>query len=68
MAKKHSHLNLEVEQLQAEILDARNVVKFDPRDETSRGTMKIFNLRSQADRRTFLERVSVILGECLIDT
>ena len=62
IAKKHPELNIEVEQQQAKILEARNMVTVDLRDETARGTVKIFNLRSQADRRIFLERVSFANG------
>ena len=58
MAKHHPELNLEVEEQQAAILETKNYVKFDPKNECARGCVKIFNLRSQADRRIFLDMVS----------
>ena len=58
MEKAHSDLMEEISREQALMKKPKDV---DTRNETVRGTMKIFNLRSQAERARFIKMVRSII-------
>ena len=63
MEKAHSDLMEEISREQALMKKPKDV---DTRNETVRGTMKIFNLRSQAERAEFIKMVRSITIICFI--
>ena len=58
MDKYHNELMEEIVKTQAAVKLER-MKKVDHRDESTRGSIPIFNLRSQEDRATFIKKVNL---------
>ena len=64
LESSHKDLHEEVRSAQAAVADAARFVKVDPKNETVRGTIPIFQLKNNRDRKEFLKLVHSVFFIC----